>query len=571
MAGIPESTTTAPLSAREESAAFSGRRRTIALLVVSLAFVMDLLDSTIVNIAIPSIQHNLGASYSTVQWLVAGYALAFALLLITGGRMGDVFGYKKLFMIGVGGFTIASLLSGLAWAPGILIGARLLQGSMAALMVPQVMSLMQVMYKPSERTSVNGLFGALGGLSASLGPIIGGILIKANLFGLDWRPIFLINVPIGIIGLIAGARYLPDGKSAHPLKLDLVGTGLIMGALSLLVYPLIQGRELGWPLWIYLMMAASIPLLILFALWQRRKEATDGSPLVLPALFRKGSFRLGLVVNIIFEAAMLGFFLTFTLLMQIGLGFSVLKAALTGIPIAIGISVSIGALAKTLIPKLGRYSVTLGTVVMGAGLLIVTAITRHGGIHSAPLAIAPGLLLVGFGMGMIMMPVFAVALNDVDPNHAGSASGTLNAVQQVGGAIGIALIGVVFFGQLTHNASNSLDKAVPQLQQHLAADHLPSRAQATIVQGFRNCYTDRINEKDTSVVPTSCQQSGPQTPATQAIGTAIADTAKTANADNFEHAFRSGIFYELGLLALTFALSFLLPRHIRPEAFEEAM
>jgi EmrB/QacA subfamily drug resistance transporter len=569
VAGAIEITST-DLSAREQSSKFSGRRRTLALVIVSLAFVMDLLDNTIVNIAIPSIQHNLGASYSTIQWLVAGYALAFALLLITGGRMGDVFGYKKLFMIGVGGFTLASLLSGLAWAPGILIAARLLQGSMAALMVPQVMSLMQVMYKPAERTSVNGLFGALGGLSASMGPIVGGLLIKANLFGLDWRPIFLINVPIGIIGLLAGSRYLPDGKSAHPLKLDLVGTGLVMAALSLLVYPLIQGRELGWPAWTFIMMAAALPLFALFALWQRHKEATDGSPLVLPALFRRRSFSLGLLVNIIFEAAMLGFFLTFTLLLQIGLGFSVIKAALTGIPVAIGISVSIGALAKTLIPKLGRYSVTLGTVVMGTGLGIVTLVTHHGGITTSPWLTAPGLLLVGFGMGMIMMPVFAVALNDVDPNHAGSASGTLNAVQQVGGAIGIALIGVIFFGQLTHNADSSLNKAIPGLQQQLTAEHVPASAQGAIVTRFRACYTDRVNEKDTSVVPTSCQQSGPQTPATQAIGSAIAANAKTANADDFNHAFRSGIFYELGLLALTFLLSFLLPRHIRPEAMEQA-
>jgi EmrB/QacA subfamily drug resistance transporter len=558
------------LSARENSAAFSGRRRTLALVIVSLAFVMDLLDSTIVNIAIPSIQHNLGASYTVIQWLSAGYTLAFALLLITGGRMGDVFGYKKLFMIGVGGFTLASLLSGIAWTPFVLILARLLQGSMAALMVPQVMSLMQVMYKPEERGVVNGLFGALGGLSAALGPIIGGLLIKANIFGLDWRPIFLINVPIGILGLVAGARYLPEGKSAHPLKLDLVGTGLIMAALSLLVFPLIQGRELGWPHWTFIMMAVSLPFLVLFGLWQRHKDATDGSPLVLPALFKKRSFLLGLVMNLIFDAVMIGFFFTFTLVLQIGLGFSVLKAAVTGIPTALGIAISIGFLAQKLIPKLGRYSVTLGTLVMGAGLGGLAAVIHHGGLTTSPWLIAPFLLLCGFGMGMIMMPVFAVALNDVDPNHAGSASGTLNAVQQVGGAIGVAVIGVIFFGQLTSHASLSLDAAMPKLQSQLAAEHLPSMAQNAIITGIRTCYTDRIKEKDTSVVPASCDQTGPQTPATQAIGASVAAAAKTANATDFDHAFRSGITYVLGLLGAILLLSFALPRHIRPEAFENA-
>ena len=218
-------------SAQQHAANFTHRQRTIALTVVALAFVMDLLDSTIVNIAIPSIQNNLGASYATIQWLVAGYSLAFATLLITGGRMGDVFGYRKLFITGVSGFTLASLLSGAAWDSHILIVARLLQGSMAALMVPQVMSLMQVMYKPAERSSVNGLFGALGGMSAALGPIVGGLLIKANLFGLDWRPIFLINVPVGIFAVLAALKYLPEGKSPHPLKLDWVGTGIIVSAL----------------------------------------------------------------------------------------------------------------------------------------------------------------------------------------------------------------------------------------------------------------------------------------------------------------------------------------------------
>jgi MFS family permease len=224
-------------SAQENAAAFTSKRRTIALVIVALAFVMDLLDSTIVNIAIPSIRTNLAASYSAIQWIVAGYSLAFALLLVTGGRMGDVFGYKKLFLIGIGGFTLASLLSGVSHDSAMLITARVLQGSMAALMVPQVMSLMQVMYKPEERGGINGLLGGLGGLSATLGPIVGGLLIKANLFNLDWRPIFLINVPIGLFGLFAAIKYLPNGKSSHPLKLDFVGTFIIMIALLLLIFP----------------------------------------------------------------------------------------------------------------------------------------------------------------------------------------------------------------------------------------------------------------------------------------------------------------------------------------------
>ena len=200
-------------SAHHRARNFTSRQRTIALIVVSLAFVMDLLDTTIVNIAIPSIQSSLDASFASIQWITAGYSLAFAIMLITGGRLGDVVGYKRLFIGGIGAFIATSLLCGLAPNIETLIAGRLLQGISAAMMVPQVMSLMQVMYKPRERAAVMGLFGALGGLSASLGPIIGGFLIHWNIAGLDWRPIFLINVPVGIIALIGAWRFLPSGKS----------------------------------------------------------------------------------------------------------------------------------------------------------------------------------------------------------------------------------------------------------------------------------------------------------------------------------------------------------------------
>lgn len=571
---MAETTAThAPHSAQHHASSFSHKQRTIALVVVALAFVMDLLDSTIVNIAIPSIQNNLGASYATIQWLVAGYSLAFATLLITGGRMGDVFGYKKLFMIGVGGFTLASLLSGAAWNPEILIVARLIQGAMAALMVPQVMSLMQVMYKPHERTSVNGLFGALGGLSAALGPVVGGFLIKANLFGLDWRPIFLINVPIGIFGLLAALKYLPNGKSSHPLKLDWWGTLIVVIGLFLLVFPLIEGRDLGWPHWTFAMMAASLPIFVFFAWQQRRKMARDNSPLVVPALFRFKSFSIGLFTNVVFEGAMLGFFLTITLVMQIGLGFSVLRAALTGIPTAIGIALSIGLFGQKLIPKLGRYASTLGAFIMMIGLsYIAWIIHRYGlGVHSWQFA--PGFFVVGSGMGLVMMPIFAVVLNDVDTRHAGSASGILNAVQQVGGAVGIAVIGVIFFGQLSHFAPKSFDTVAPKVHAQLSAAHIPAEAQDQILANAKACYVDRSSQKDSAATPESCKklEGGPQNATNMSIGTTIKKAVTEANAANFDHAFRAGVTYELILSAIVLFMSFLLPRHIRPQAFEEAM
>jgi len=555
------------ISAQDHAAKFTNKRRTIALVVVALAFVMDLLDSTIVNIAIPSIQTNLGASYSAIQWLVAGYALTFALLLVTGGRMGDVFGYKKIFMLGIGGFTIASLLSGLAWNPGALIFSRLLQGSMAALMVPQVMSLMQVMYKPNERGAINGLFGALGGMAASLGPIIGGFLIKANVFSLDWRPIFLINVPIGLFGLFAAVKYLPDGKSSHPLKLDISGTFIIVVAMLLFVFPLIEGRELGWPIWSLAMIVASLPAFALFTWWQKYKDRTGGSPLILPALFRNRSFGIGLIINLVFEAAMLGFFLTFGLLQQIGLNFTPIHAALTGLPVAVGIAFTMATMGEKVIPKFGRYAFCIGTVIMGGGLALTDWIIHRYmlGVHSWQLI--PSLLLVGVGMGFVFSTLFAAVLNGVDAQHAGSASGTLNAVQQLGGAIGIALVGIVFFGQLSHGAAASFSRVEPQLRQQLQAQHIPLQTQTAIIQGTKVCFIDRSREKDSSVIPVSCKQMA-SAPAKQ-LQAIVGQAAQGANAANFAGAFRWSIVYELGLLALTFSLTWLLPVHFRAQAYNE--
>jgi len=561
-------------SVQHHAAKLSKKQRTIALVVVALAFVMDLLDSTIVNIAIPSIQGNLGASYATIQWLIAGYSLAFATLLITGGRMGDVFGYKKLFMIGVGGFTVASLLSGAAWNSEVLIAARLLQGAMAALMVPQVMSMMQIMFKPEERGMVSGLFGALGGLSAALGPVIGGLLIKANLFGLDWRPIFLINVPIGVIGLVAAAKFLPEGKSPHPLKLDWWGTLIVIIGLLLLIFPLIEGRDLGWPTWTFVMMAVSVPVFVLFAWWQRRKVQVDGSPLVMPALFRFRSFTVGLITNVIFEGVMLGLFLPATLLLQVGLGYSVIHAALTGIPTAFGIALSIAILGQKLTMKLGRYAMMIGALVMIAGLSYLTWVVHRYGITTHSWQLAPGLFTTGLGMGLVMAPIFAMVLNDVDPHHAGSASGILNAVQQVGGAIGVAVIGLIFFGQLSHHAASSFDSVAPNVRTQLHALHVPEQTQTAILQAAKQCYVDRTQQKDSTAVPESCkamQASAGDDKTAQAIGSVVEQGALRANARNFDRAFRAGIIYEIILCVVVMALSLFLPRHVRPEALEEAV
>lgn len=441
-----------PVSAHAHASTYSDRWRKIALLVVALAFVMDLMDATILNIALPTIQNTLHAGAAALQWMAAGYTLTFALLLITGGRMGDVFGYKKLFLIGVLGFMVSSLLVGVSWSPQSLIVARLVQGAMAALMVPQVLSIVQLLYKADERVAVNGMLGGLSVLATTLAPIVTGLLIKANIGGLSWRPIFLINIPICLAALVLAMKYLPNGKSQHPLTIDVAGTLMVALAIGLLVFPLIQGHEYGWPTWAFVMMAVSVPVFGVFAYWQRRKARVGDSPLVIPALFKHRSFSVGLTINLLVFATMACFALTFTLVLQLGHGFSAIRTVLTALFITIGILPTIGLLSKKVIPALGRWSLTLGAAVMALGTAAAGILVTSAGTDLSTWRLGPALLVIGCGMGLIFAPLMPFILSNVDPQDAGSASGTANAVQQVGGALGIGLIGVVFFGQLASRA-----------------------------------------------------------------------------------------------------------------------
>src|SRR3989440_4110120 len=288
-------------------------KRWLALAVILSAAFMDLLDVTIVNVAIPSIQSQMKAGYSAIQWITAGYALAFAVVLITGGRLGDIYGRKRLFLIGMTGFTVASALCGLAATPGVLIGARVLQGGMAALMVPQVMAIIHVTFPANERGKVMGMFGAIVGSAAVAGPILGGLLVQWNLFGLHWRPIFLVNLPVGVFGLIVAFRVISESRAPHATKLDLPGVGLSVVGLFMLVFPLMQGRDLDWPVWGWIMMAAAVPVLAVFVLYERRKGLRAESPLVELGLFRFRSFASGILTNLTFSTTLGVFFLVWAL------------------------------------------------------------------------------------------------------------------------------------------------------------------------------------------------------------------------------------------------------------------
>ena len=424
------------------------RRRWFALAIVMTAAFMDLVDVTIVNVAIPSIQRDAGASFSQIQWITAGYALAFAAALITGGRLGDIHGRKRLFLIGIGGFTLASALCGFAANPEMLVASRVLQGGMAAMMVPQVLSIVHATFPAHERGKVFGLFGAVVGLGAVLGPLLGALLTEWNLFGLEWRPIFLINLPVGVAGLILGSRFITESKAPRALKLDLVGVALVTLGLLMLLYPLTRGRELGWPLWGYASMAGALLVFGALVAYERRKAARDGSPLVELSLFRVKSFAAGIAVQTVFGVALGVFFLVWTLYMQIGLGWSPLRAGLTGIPFSIAVSTAAGLSVQKLVPRFGRKVLQAGALLMAVGVLLYIWESDRYGLGIASWQMALPLVVMGVGMGLIVAPLTDAVLTDVPREHAGSASGLINTVQQMGNALGLGLVSVVFFGAI---------------------------------------------------------------------------------------------------------------------------
>ncbi|MFE9241197.1 MFS transporter [Streptomyces sp. NPDC006856] len=422
------------------------RRRWFALAIVMTAAFMDLVDVTIVNIAIPSITRETGASVSAIQWITAGYALAFAAGLITGGRLGDIYGRKRLFLIGIGGFTLASALCGLAPNPEILVAARILQGATAALMVPQVLSIVHATFPAHERGKVFGLFGAVVGLGAVSGPLLGALLTEGDLFGLGWRPIFLINLPVGIAGLVLGAKFISESKAPKAVRLDLTGVALITLAMLMLIYPLTRGHELGWPLWGHLSMAGSLFVFAALVIHQRRKALADGSPLIELSLFRVKSFAAGIAVQLTFGVGLGIFFLVWTLYMQMGLGWSVLRAGVTGVPFSVAVSVAAGISVQKLVPRFGRKVLQAGALLMIAGLLVYLWESERYGMGISSWQMAVPLVVMGVGMGLIVAPLTDTVLSEVPKEHAGSASGLINTVQQMGTALGLGLVSVVFFG-----------------------------------------------------------------------------------------------------------------------------
>jgi len=447
------------------------------LAVLCLGFFMVLLDLTIVNIAIPSMVDGLHASLDQVLWVLNAYTLTYAVLLITSGRLGDRFGQRTIFLIGLAVFTLASAACGLAQDPNQLIVARVVQAVGGALLTPQTLAILTSIFPPERRGAAFGVWGGIAGLATIAGPVLGGVLTTY----LDWRWIFYVNVPIGIVALIATLVVIPDLRPGRAASIEPIGVLLASGGLLAITYGLIEGQRYSWgtvttvagvPITIPAILVAGAVLLVLFFVWDARRA----SPLVPMALFRDRNYSVMNWVGAALNFAMIGLFLPLTIFLQSALGFTALKAGLTMLPMSL-VSMFLAPVAGRLADRLGgKYILMTGLALFGAGMAWVDL---SASIDTTWLTLLPGLVIGGIGLGCTFAPMATVAMRNVQPQLAGAASGVLNTTRQVGGAIGSAVIGAVLQNQL---AASLHDQAV-----HYAAQlpaQMPAAAKQRFIDGF---------------------------------------------------------------------------------------
>ena len=436
--------------------------RWLPLPVVLAGTFMVVLDFFIVNVALPSMQSDLGASDSAIEWVVAGYALTSAIFVITAGRLGDRFGRRRMFSLGLALFTVASLACGAASTPFELVLARLVQGAAAALLTPNVLSIIGVLYAGADRLRALTVYGTVMGLAAVGGQLIGGMLMAVDPAGLGWRSCFLINVPVGVAALLLAPRVIPESRQPDSPRLDRVGTVLATAALTAVVLPLLEGRQHGWPAWTWLSLAAAPVLLTVFVAHQRRLARGGGSPLLDMSLFTHRSFRGGLATQLCFWAGQASFFVVLALYLQSGRGLHPLPAGLVFTILAVAY-VAASMRAPALTARYGRAVIAAGALLLASGHGLLLGAVADVGVSGSLAALVPGLLLVGAGMGLVLAPLASTILSSLEPARAGAASGMLTTMQSVGNALGVAVTGVIFFGALHSGYASAFELALAEL------------------------------------------------------------------------------------------------------------
>ncbi|MFC8715837.1 MFS transporter [Kitasatospora sp. NPDC057198] len=459
-------------TARPAAVPAAGRPPWAALPVLLAGVFMPTLDFFIVNVAVPSVRQGLHAGAAAVQAVIAGYGVAYAAGLVTGGRLGDLYGRRRVFIAGLAAFTLASLGAGLARNSGELIAVRILQGAAAAVVTPQVLAVIGTEFTGRARTPAFNAYGLAVGLAGVFGQLLGGALIDWNPDGLGWRAVFLVNVPVGVLALLCAPRLVPESRGERPggerpgsgggpsggrpgsgrpgsgARLDLPGMLLLGAGLTAVVLPLVVGRQQGRPAWTWLLLAGSVPLLAAFAAQQRRLARRGGAPLIDPGLFRERAFSAGLATTLVYFLAMGSFFLLLALYLQDGRGLTPLRSGLVFVTVGAGFFAT-SALAPAVTARLGRQVLAVGALTVGAGYAVTGLTVAHlgsggsGGTGGSVAALLPGLLLAGLGMGLVTAPLSDTVLARVAPRHAATASGALSTAQEAGGAVGVALVGTV--------------------------------------------------------------------------------------------------------------------------------
>ncbi|MCQ4214230.1 MFS transporter [Streptomyces longispororuber] len=452
------SATLAPPSAPEASA---HPRRWAAAAVMMVAALMDLLDVTIVNVAIPSIGRDLGASESALQWIVSAYLLGFAAALIVSGHLGDRFGRKGMFLVGTAGFGIAGLACGIAQSPGQLIAARAVQGVMAAVLVPQVLGSFRTLFQGKERGAAFGMYGAVAGFASAIGLLLGGVLTDADLFGWGWRSVFLVNVPVAVATFVAGVLLVPANRERSARRPDVLGSVVLAAGLVAIVLPLVQGHSTGWPLWGWFCLAAGVLAVVGLGVFEARRHSASTVPLLPAKAFRLPAFSVGVVIQLLFSVGMQGFFLVFAIWLQGGEGYTPMQAGVVTVAFSVGGFLTAPA-ADALAVRFGRLVIGAGALLMAAGFGGVWyAVEQSGAAHTGAWPLVPGLVVAGAGLGFLVVPLVNVVLSAVPAELAGGASGIFSTAQQFGGALGAAVIGTIFFGNLSQGLTHGLTTAMP--------------------------------------------------------------------------------------------------------------
>lgn len=416
--------------------------RWVALIILLAGAFLPPLDFFIVNVALPSIREDFQASASTMQLIISGYATSYAVMLITGGRLGDIYGRRNVFLSGMVGFAAASALCGLAWSPLTLIVGRVLQGFAAAIMAPQALASINAIFPDHEKSKALSFYALTFGMASMVGIFLGGALIALNILGLGWRAIFLINLPVIAVAAPAASILLRETRSEHPSRLDLGGASLVALGLLALIAPLIEGRERGWPIWSILMLAAALPLLFLFWRHEKRMEAVGRDPILAPSLLRVPGLKRGLVAAFFFYS-LAAFWLVFSVYEQSGLSRTPFEAGLAILPAAVGFVIGPFA-SERILSVFGRYSAAIGMGLQAGGLFATAALISSD--HAQFLFLA--LFIIGMGQGIALPNLLKSVVQRVGRTQSGLASGLVNSMLQIGGAFAAALIGGLFFAIL---------------------------------------------------------------------------------------------------------------------------